>query len=178
MGRIFFYQIKHEEKKQMRLHDNPIIETVLVGDVMKECSDDKKLPGYIQYVAMRPFITHMYTAQSMALLRDIKVLYLDATGSLIQSLKHYGINQSVLYYSMTAKMAGLPQFPVAEMLSSDQSAATLNNFLTLMKRDYNRSTGHILSGIEVETDMSFAMIHGVLGEFHLSSQYGDIFKTN
>ena len=156
--------MKEEDEKKNRLHDNPMIEMVLISDIMKECGDGK-LPGYVQYVAMRPFITLMYTEFSINLLKEAKILNLDATGSLVQRLHRWGISKDVLYYALVMKVPGLdlPQLPVAEMLSSDQSAATISSFLANLKRDYYRVTGNTLHQVQVETDMSFAMIHGVLG---------------
>ena len=80
---------------------------------------NKKLSGYIHYIAMEPLVIHLWTERQIRLWHDLckrECCYLDATGTIIANW--YG--RRVLYYPLVMRhpVQGIPPIPVAELITS------------------------------------------------------------
>ena len=97
----------------------------------------------IQYIAMSPFIVHSYSESQLEVIHNLQksnscLLYLDATGSVVA--KPHPNHQSVLYCALCISCQSTTKtvVPVAEMLSSDQTTATILQWFTCLRRDFNK----------------------------------------
>jgi hypothetical protein len=93
------------------------------------------------------------------------ISYLDATGTLVAN--HGG--KRVLYYALVIRhpVEGEPSLPVAEMVTSDQSAGNIRAFIERFRRDESRLyNDHMSMPRQVNTDYSRAILLAVLKEFN------------
>lgn len=125
----------------------------------------------IQYIAISPFVVHSYSESQLEILQDIQrsnscLLYLDATGSVVG--KPHPASQSVLYYAVCIECQSTTKtvVPVAEMISADQTTATILHWLTCLRRDFFKLFQKHLKPQKVETDFSWAMIHAIIQAFN------------
>ncbi len=128
----------------------------------------------IHYIAMSPFVVHSYSESQLHILHEQQkkndcLLYMDATGSVVA--KPHPSSQSVLYYALCTACQSTTQtvVPVAEMLTSDQTTATILHWLTCLRRDYYKMFLKDLKPQKMETDFSWAMIHAVVQAFNTVS---------
>lgn len=128
----------------------------------------------IQYIAISPFVVQSYSESQLHILQDLQknkscLLYLDATGSVVA--KPHPSSQSVLYYALCIPCQSTTKtvVPVAEMLTSDQTTATVLHWLTCLRRDYHKLFQKHFKPQKVETDFSWAMIHAVVQAFNTIS---------
>lgn len=90
-------------------------------------------------------------------------LYIDATGSVIQSIK----NQKRPYiYSVVVKpTTSLPPVSVADMLSTEHTIPRIELFLNTFNRAINK--GNVSKVRKIETDQSLALIQACLKTFNM-----------
>lgn len=126
---------------------------------------------YLQFVAISPFVTHMYTVPQLQLMNNLQMqsnlfLYLDATGTV--AAKPEDCNHKILYYALCTPAKTLTRtttIALAEMLSSDQSTPTIEHWLNCVGRDFFYTCKKQLCPQKVETDFSWAIIHATLHAF-------------
>ncbi|XP_056613419.1 120.7 kDa protein in NOF-FB transposable element [Triplophysa dalaica] len=164
-------KISSEKNLENRLDTNPFLDCIEIQNHQDLNLNFSPLQHqYIQFVAMSPFITHMYSVDQLQLLKDFQkegklFLYLDATGTVVAKPKDC---KSILYYALCCPVISTTEttvVAVAEMLSSDQSTPTIQHWLTCLSRDYCKMFRQHLHPQKVETDFSWAIIHACIQAF-------------
>ena len=165
-------KISSEKNLDNRLDSDAFMECFKIQqkqDVDKPSSQLKH--SVIQYVAMSPFVVHSYSESQLHILHEQQrkndcLLYMDATGSVVA--KPHPCSKSVLYYALCTPCQSSTHtvVPVVEMLTSDQTTATILHWWTCLRRDYYKLFLKDLRPQKVETDFSWAMIHAVVQAFN------------
>ena len=124
--------------------------------------------GFVHTIGIHPLLVHMWTETQVKLWHDRcknDISYPDATGTLIAN--HGG--KRVLYYALVIRhpVEGEPSLPVAEMVTSDQSAGNIRAFIERFQRDESRLySGHMSMPRQINTDYSRAILLAMLKEFN------------
>ena len=124
--------------------------------------------GFVHTIGIYPLVVHMWNESQVRLWHGRcknDISYLDATGTLIAD--HGG--KRVLYYALVIRhpVEGEPPLPVAEMVTSDQSAGNIRTFIERFRRDESRLyNGHMSGPRQINTDYSRAILLAVLKEFN------------
>ena len=63
----------------------------------------------------------------------------------------------------------MPPVPIAEMITTDHSAANIANFLVRIKCDFCKVTFHTLKLQKIEVDNSFAMLNAVSNSININT---------
>lgn len=164
-------KISSENNLENRMDTSPFLDCVKIQRETDLNQNFSPLQHqYIQFVAISPFITHMYSTDQLQLLRDLQkkntlLLYLDATGTVVAKPNDC---KRVLYYALCCPVTattGTTVVAVSEMLSSDQSTPSIQHWLTCFSRDFFKMFNQHLQPQKVETDFSWAIIHGCVLAF-------------
>lgn len=117
---------------------------------------------------------HLLCMSPSCILQDLQnnkscLLYLDATDSVVA--KPHPSSQSVLYNALCIPCQSTMKtvVPVAGMLMSDQTTATILHWLTCIRRDYYKPFQKHFKPQKVETDLSWAMVHEVVQALNIIS---------
>ncbi|KAJ8027019.1 hypothetical protein HOLleu_32031 [Holothuria leucospilota] len=162
------HQILSQERKRLNLSPDVLQEVKLLQEIYKELDNESTMPGYIQYFSCEPFKTILFTEKQLRLYLADKgrILYLDATGSIVQKIP--GNPKPVFYYALVMKspLKGKGAIPVAEMLSNDQHASEVCHFLMRLVNSLKSLSGGNISPRRIEIDNSWVMLTSVLQAFN------------
>ena len=151
----------YDYRKSKDMHQNNLVECMFaMEDFEIEDNTSEHIKGYIQEIHANPFKIIMYSEDQFRLHSPTEPLYFDATGSVCRKVE--GQDRQVMYYALVKpgnKSENEPPFPLAELITVDQSVATITYFLQVVKRDYKKVTGKDLSPHKIETDFSWAILH-------------------
>ena len=159
-------KIKSEELLEANVHVDVLQEVKILNDVYRDIETD----GYIRFLAIQPFQCHMYLREQLqSYIQANKghnaVLYFDATGSIVQKIP--GQNHRIFLYSMVMQnpIEGRSALPIAEFLSNDHHSSEIRHFLGVFCNNVKQLSSNYVPR-QVETDLSWAMIQGVLQAFN------------
>ncbi|XP_024147265.2 uncharacterized protein LOC112158246 [Oryzias melastigma] len=163
--------ISCEIQKSKRLHDDVVLELILIQKILKETDQNYKFwPGYIQHLQVDPFGIHLYTETGLFILvHHLRkgqpiTLHLDATGGVVSKIPNQP--KRVFYYSITLPGNGTdkPPLPVSELLTNDHTIPNLCFWLLQMITKARKLSKYSIHQIEV--DYSWALIQSVLLAFN------------
>lgn len=129
----------------------------------------KLFPGYIQSFNVRPFNIILFTVPQLKYLISLPhpiFLHLDSTGSIFAPVRNA---KKIFYYALTTpgiKSLEFGPLPLAEFISSDQTAHQIAIFLSTVNDHLRRLSQKKLFINKVETDFSLALMHGVTMGFN------------
>ena len=159
-------KIKSQHLLEGNIHSDVLQEVKILNDVYK----DIESPGFIRHLSIEPFQAHLYlNEQLQAYIKANKghkgVLFLDATGSIIQKIP--GQDGRIFLYSLVMKnpIEGRGALPVAEFLSNDQHSSEIKHFLGVLCNNLKLMTTKYIPR-QVETDVSWAIIQAVVQTFN------------
>ena len=163
----------HEYNYHNVVHQDPLTELIIVKHILRE-SDvyNAHVVGYVQSISLDPLCINMFTEQQLLLAKEHfkkgnGVLYLDATGSVIQSIP--GNKSRIFYYTMVVKgEPGEPPLPMFEWISNVHNVPHITAALLDYKYDLNK-IGCKKNPSRIEIDFSWALIHSTLTVYNQES---------
>ena len=173
----------YEYNLQNVVHSDPITELIIIKHAIKDIDfTSSEVKGYIHATNLDPFSASLYTEEQLKLTKEhfkhgSSVLYLDATGSVIQ--KRPGSKKAIFYYALVLKgETDSPPLPVMEWVSEDHTVPKITSALLNFNYDLNK-VGCKKNPRRVEIDFSWALIHSVLkvySEKNIATYLEDTFK--
>ena len=164
-------KIRSESNQQDRQDRDVLLSMLKLKQQMKGDIPGKKckVDGFIQNIGLSPFYAHFYSKRSLQIWHELAardVVFLDATGGVARPLQD---QPNFLYYelSFANPLCKESAVPVAAMLSADQRATRIRDFLAHFRDDEKRLYGHnrCNTPVQVNVDASMAMIVAVLDVF-------------
>ena len=159
-------KIRSEQLLEGNVHVDALQELKILNDIYRELEPD----GYIRFLSIQPFQCHLYLREQILFyLQENKkhnaVLYFDATGSVVQKIP--GQKERIFLYSIVMKnpVEGRSALQVAEFLSNDHHSSEIKHFLGFFCNKCKEITTKYIPR-QVETDLSWAIIQGVLQAFN------------
>ena len=166
------HKISSEGKQQMDKDLGNSLQMIRLELIEKEssCQVPHSLghDGFVHTIGIYPLVVHMWNESQVRLWHGRcknDISYFDATGT---SIADHG-GKCVLYYALVIRhpVEGEPPLPVAEMVTSDQSAGNIRTLIERFRRDKSRLYNDHMSGPrQINTDSSQAILLAVLKEFN------------
>ena len=163
-----YYKVSHEQKS---LNDRA------AEDRVDMCLLKNNFPEFIQYVSdpkEKDFETYLFSQDQVDVLRKIKciTIHVDATGGVVREttrdptlFKTGKRKEKLLLYYAAVTVCNKRIIPIAEYLSTTQTASAITDWLTEFRKFYEQQCGTKFTA-HVVSDFSTAILKGFVRAFN------------